>query len=460
MPLPDLSHLLKASTRLIDLHDSRRGYGESPVYQGDARAGHGDGRYVALGTACLAGLQELGRRSGDEYSPLTLIAQQVRVELPWAEDVDVEYALNVLSRPTELRLLLQGVGASGHVISEKDTNLADKAPNVAEFRLSRMGRMAIGMATSSDDDHQDIAYIEGDVTKLIRALEHGRLKAALGFVDQMNEQLRLAHTSLVSLIERGGRALRVAHDELIGHTVIMTRTNELVRSADNKINEIIRADVEVDDDEAPIGLVRERVRELSRGIVRYSRQLSQLSAETSRGISSSVEAPSFAAYAQKWVINPPTDARLNQVLAALGPAKLIGVTPIGTDFVGAIKSRSAVEQEVQQVDLNDYAHPPEHEFLRWLQENRATIEGKIRSGGLTLEAALAEGLAGHGDDESFSCLVTAMTAIDSWTDMSDLVLSMRDQLTKFSLPEMNLMFSGLSISKKAPAAPATMTEGQ
>lgn len=460
MPLPDLSHLLKVSARLIDLHDSRRGYGELPAYQGDARAGHGDGRYVALATACLAGLHELGRRSGDEYSPLALIAQQVRLELPWAEEVDVEYALNVLSRPTELKLLLQDAGENGHVISEKDTNLADKAPNVAEFRLSRMGRMAIGMATSSDDDHQDIAYIEGDVTKLIRALEHGRLKAALGFVDQLNEQLRVAHTSLVSLIERGGRALRAAHDDLIGHTAIMTRTNELVRSADNKINEIIRADVEVDDDEAPIGLVRERVRELSRGIVRYSRQLSQLSAETSRGISSSVEAPSFAAYAQTWVTTPPTDARLNQVMTALGPTRLVGMTPIGTDFVGAIKQRIVVEQEVQQVDLNEYTQPPEHEYIRWLQENRATIEAKITNGGLSLEAAIADGLAGRGDDEAFACLVTAMSAIDSWTDMPDLVLSMRERLTKVSLPEMDVMFSGLSISTTQPTDLATTREGQ
>ncbi|MCH8618145.1 hypothetical protein [Undibacterium sp. TS12] len=458
MPLPDLSHLLKTSARLIDLHDSWRAYAESPVYQKDTRTGHGDGRYVGLAIACLAGLHELGRRSGDEYSPLALISQQVRTELPWAEEVDIEYVLNVLSRPTELKLLLQGVEGSGHVISEKDTNLADKASNVAEFRLSRMGRMAIGMAASSDDDHQDILYIEGDVTKLIVALERGRLKAALGFLDQMNEQLRVAHSSLVSLMERGGRALRAVQDELKEHTSIMTRTNELVRSADNKINEIIRSDIELDDDEVPIGLVRERVRELSRGIVRYSRQLSQLSAETSRGISSSVEAPSFAAYAQKWVTNPPTDARLNQVFDALGPTRLSGIAPVGTDFVGAIKQRVQIEQEEQQVDMNDYVPPLEHEYIRWLQENRVAIEARILNGGLALDEAIADGLAGRGDDEAFACLVTAMNAIESWTDLPDLALSMREQLTKFSLPEMDLMFSGLSISADQSAALATAKE--
>ena len=455
MSLPNLSHLLKATARLIDLHDASRGYGSSPAFQGDTRVGHKDGRYIALATACLASLDELGRRSGDEYSPLALITSQVRLDLKWAEEVDVEYVLNVLSRPTELKLLLQTGGEVGHVISERETNLLDKAPNVAEFRLSRIGRMTLAMATNSDDDYQDITYIEGDITKLIRALEHGRLKTALGFVNQVNEQLRVAHTSLVSLIERGGRALRAAHDDLMDHTETMTRTNELVRSADSKINEIIRADIELDDDEAPIGLVRERVRELSRGLVRYSRQLSQLSAAASRGISSSVEAPSFAEYAQKWVINPPSDARMDQVMATLGPTRLVGITPIGTDFFGSIKQRGVVEQEAHLIDLNDFAQPPEHEYVRWLRENRAVIEAKITSSGLSLEEAIAEGLAGRGDGEAFACLITAMCAIDSWMDTPNLILSMSDQLTKVSLPEMDLMFSTLSVSTSQSTASST-----
>lgn len=448
MSFPDLSNLLKISAKLVDLHDSMRSYGGSPVYQGDARAGHGDGRYVALATACLYALQELGRRSGDEYSPLELISQQVRHALPWAEAVDVEYVLNLLARSTELKLLIGGAGLDVHVISEKETNLADKSPNVAEFRLSRIGRMTLGMATSSDEYHQDIVYIEGDVTKLIRALENGRLKAALGFVDQLNEQLRVVHTSLVSLFERGGRALRAAHDELIGHTEIMTRTNELVRSAEFRINEIIRADIEVDDEDVPIGLIRERVRELSRGIVRYSRQLSQLSAETTRGISSSIDAPSFAALAQLWVKDPPAEARLDQVVALLGPSRLSGITPIGTDFAGAIKQRLTVERVPEQVDLSEYMLPPEQEFTKWLQVNRETIEARIRNGGLSLEAAIAEGLAARGSDEAFACLVTALTAVDSWTDLTGLVLAMDEQLTKARLPGMEVMFSGLSISSE------------
>jgi hypothetical protein len=447
MALPDLSHVLKVSARLVDLHDSARSHGASPVYQGESRAGHGDGRYVALAAACLHTLHELGRRSGDEYSPLDLIAQQVRLELPWAESVDIEYVLNVLARPTELKLLAGGGSMEGYVISEKETHLTDKSANVAEYRLSRMGRSVLSMATSSEDEYQDIAYIEGDVTKLLRALESGRLKAALAFVNQLNEQLREAHTSLVSLIERGGRALRAAHDELMGHKELMDRTNKLVKSAEARITEIIQNDIAVDDEEVPIGLIRERVRELSGGIVRYSRQVSQLSAETSRGISSSINAPSFAALAQLWVTNPPDELRIDQVMASLGPTGIVGVTPTGTDFAGVIKPRQAVTRPLEQLDLQGYALPPEHEFIQWLSANRALIEAAIEEGGLSLEDAMAKGLTGRGADEAFSCLVTALAAVDSWTDMTGLAVSLHEALTRKRLPDMDVMFSGLTIAR-------------
>lgn len=39
-------------------------------------------------------------------------------------------------------------------------------------------------------DHMDIAYIEGDVTKLIRAIQAARLGPALGFAERLLQQLR------------------------------------------------------------------------------------------------------------------------------------------------------------------------------------------------------------------------------------------------------------------------------
>ena len=167
MPSIDLAPLLKLSSRLLDLHDSRRGSGESPQYQTEDRPGLGDGRYIALAEAVLDVLQRLDARTGDEFSSLQSIQQGVREQINWAEDIDVEYVLNVLSRPSELKLLHTPEEGPAYVIGDKETNLVEKAAHVVEYRLSRLGKTALVIAS----DHMDIAYIEGDVTKLIRAIQ-------------------------------------------------------------------------------------------------------------------------------------------------------------------------------------------------------------------------------------------------------------------------------------------------
>lgn len=101
--MTDLSPLLKVSARLLDLHDSSRTLGASTQYQIEDRPGLRDGRYVSIAGDVLVTLQASGKRSGDEFSSIDFVAQSVRSSLHWANDLDVEYVLNVLSRPTELR---------------------------------------------------------------------------------------------------------------------------------------------------------------------------------------------------------------------------------------------------------------------------------------------------------------------------------------------------------------------
>ena len=171
MPSIDLAPLLKLSSRLLDLHDSRRGSGESPQYQTEDRPGLGDGRYIALAEAVLDVLQRLDARTGDEFSSLQSIQQGVREQINWAEDIDVEYVLNVLSRPSELKLLHTPEEGPAYVIGDKETNLVEKAAHVVEYRLSRLGKTALVIAS----DHMDIAYIEGGARQGSCRLIHAAL---------------------------------------------------------------------------------------------------------------------------------------------------------------------------------------------------------------------------------------------------------------------------------------------
>lgn len=436
----EIASLLRAAVRLLDLHDSRRAYGEAPQYQSEDRPGHFDGRYVALGTQVLFALREHGRRTGDEYASLVALAQSLKTELPWAHDIDIEYVLNVLSRPTELFMLRSDRGELGHVISDKDTNLVDKAPSIAEFRLSSAGRLALSMASELTDEFLDIGYIEGDVTKLIRALERGKMRVALGFVEKLIEQLRTEHLALIALIERRGRGLRQAFDEILGHTTVMQSAQTLVRTAQVHVEDIIRSNRTVDAD-VPVGMVRQRILELSRGIVRYSRSLSELAALSSVATTSSVNAPSFSALARLWVTAPLSAPRHDQVMAILGPVVLTGVSPTGTDFEGAIRQRAPGNPALVAVALDEYDLPAEHEFIQWLRANKDQIESRLLSGGLTLQEAITMGLANYDGRDSFNCLVTAMASIETWCEKEGLVISLGDQLSKRMLTTSEVMFS-------------------
>jgi hypothetical protein len=105
---------------------------------------------------------------------------RVHENLPWANELDVEFVLNVLSRPTELKIQ-QINEESSHVIGDKDTNLVEKAAHLSEYRLSRLGSKALVIAP----DNLDLACVEGDVTKLLRALGSGRLEHATRFLGRL-----------------------------------------------------------------------------------------------------------------------------------------------------------------------------------------------------------------------------------------------------------------------------------
>lgn len=440
----DLSPLLKVTARLLDLHDSRRASGESPQYQSEERPGLGDGMYLALAQEVLDVLQGFGAISGDEYSSLSSIQEAVRARLERALDLDIEYVLNVLSRPTELRLLHSDDGTPAHVIGDKETALIEKAAHVVEFRLSRVGKTALAIAS----DNMDIAYIEGDVTKLIRAIEAGRLSSALGFVDRLLIQLRTEQLSVTALIEQasGGRKSRPdVFTDLDAHRETMRRTVDLVEEARLAVEALIRREIPLED-EVPIGLIKAKVKELSGGVVRYGRELTRLAEVSMHGVQSSVQAPSFRDLSQQWVRNPPAVTQADRVISMLGPAIVSGVMPTGTDFTGLVKTRVQQAASIQNISIEEFEVPKEDRFLEWLRLNQAALEQRLQTGGVDLLEALREGLGELNNDAALNCLVTAMTAPEEW--VNDSVGATLDRsLTRSHLPALEALTSSLTLRR-------------
>jgi len=442
--LTDLSPLLKVSVRLLDLHDSSRSLGASTQYQIEDRPGLKDGRYVAIAGEVLLTLQASGKQSGDEFSSVDFVAQSVRAVLTWANDLDVEYVLNVLSRPTELKLL-QHDEDSSHVIGDKETNLVEKAAHQMEFRLSRLGRKALAMA----NDSTDLLYIEGDVTKLLRALETGRLKQAMAFLERLIDQLRTEHLALVSIIEKiagGKRVPTQVFDDLEGFEATMRRTAELVNKVQGQVSALARGDAQsAVEDDVPFGLVKDRVEELRRGIVGYARALSDLASKSMAVRSTSVQAPAFAKLALQLVTQPPTSLQTDFILSALGPVFPLGTVPMGTDLRGSIKVKTAKVSQTLDVLLGDFVPPPEDRFIEWMRMHQDVFNERLGQGRLTLPEAIELWAKEEGGEHDFGCLVAALSAPDDWLTQEGVAGFIEPQLVITALPGAAVMHSYLAL---------------
>lgn len=448
----DLSPLLKVSARLLDLHDSSRGPGASIQYQNEERPGLKDGRYVAIAGEVLTVLQDSGKRSGDAYSSVGFVVLRVREALAWAHELDVEFVLNVLSRPTELKLL-QTDEESSHVIGDKDTNLVEKAAHLSEYRLSRLGRKALAMAT----DNLDLAYIEGDVTKLLRALENGKLEQAMRFLDRLIDQLRTEQLALVSIIEKtsGGRkVLETLFDDLENFEETIRRAAELVNQAQAQVTVLARgAGPKNLDQDVPFGLVQDRVRELQRGIVGYSRRLSELASKSLSATSTSVPAPAFTKLALRMVGNPLNSLQTNFILTEMGPVFPHLNYPMGTDFRDSVKAKSTKVAQTISLDLGEFSLPPEDRFLEWMRKNQTAFNERISQGKLTLEDAIKHWAREDGSENDFACVVAALTSPDEWLTIEGVEGAMDIQLTISALPGADVMHSHLSLTVTSPTLP-------
>jgi hypothetical protein len=335
------------------------------------------------------------------------------------------------------------------VIGDKETALVEKAAHVVEFRLSRVGKIALAMAS----DNTDIAYIEGDVTKLIRALQAGRLTSALGFTERLLMQLKSEQLALVALIERtsgGHKSRKDAIEDLELHRETMRRTVALVEEARATVDGLIRREVPIDED-VPIALIKAKLKELSGGVVRYGRELTRLAELSMHSAQSSVQAPSFRDFAQRCVKEPLASSQIDRVIALLGPVLASGVAPTGTDFAGLVKARVEQPDQVHNVTLGDFEVPAEDRFLEWLRVNRPALERHLQNGRLDLHTALREGLSELEQGVVLNCLVTALTAPDEWID--DSVEAMLDRaLARAHVSGLEVLASGLVLTRTSDVA--------
>lgn len=276
------ANLLSSTIRLTDAYDSNRESGSSSTRIGTENRRHNsEGIWFELAVFILEYLQRKDEETPGSFVsrvPLHREVQQTGV-FQNIQPEDINYIINLLATPCELKFLLQEVRGTF------DTTLVEKARDGAGIRLSANGRATCLLAYETDD----WIYADIDAYKLTRALELGTFDDFIEKIDKIIKKIRIESHEITkikempALSERKNKLLADKEQylstientqQIITKAKIMLNTDESVQA---RISDWIERNP---DDFIDDIIIKERVDRLLQILESFSRNFSSLIDET------------------------------------------------------------------------------------------------------------------------------------------------------------------------------------
>lgn len=386
----DCLALLRISARLLDLHDAERVRGNSAAFSQEERRGFRDGIYLDLAAAVLEILRAYAHKSGNAFLGFDALFIDVRATRPDVQPEDLRYVLNVMSRPTELWAISREQDIP-KLVSDKASALVEKTFFAEDYRLAPAGRAAIAVAANI----QSFAYAEGDVLKLLRAIESGDFTRVPTFCSAILDSIRYESVDLRQVIERGfvDRQSVIYKDQLPRYRQVIKQSSELLRQADARLkawratgNDALDESIEVD-----LHDLEQHLLQVYRALEAFGRELAELTALAAQRRVSVVAAPDFLKAALQLVKTPASTSQINYIVRQFGPLALDIAYPSPVDAIG--KVRIEVPRNVQSGSFNtDGAETISRDNrLEFLAEFGAAMRDRLLQSPLPLSEALDNG---------------------------------------------------------------------
>ncbi|WP_312207539.1 hypothetical protein [Pseudomonas kuykendallii] len=305
----DYIPLLSATVRLLDLHDSDRGYGESPSFTRESRPGKTDGVYLDIAALVIQCLKVQDETAHQEYMPFAAIFRHVSLSIPGVATSDVAYVLNVLRRPTELYYLERAAGAleAARHSEKRKTAIVDKTDYADEYRLSPTGRMLPVLVNAA----RDATYIRGDAYNLLHAVEFRDFQKVGTFADEIVSQLRNEILDILSALEKVGKTETA--EKYVGrfdqYCRVINETIDIVRKAEEEVDKKSTADdfsewLERSDADITFESVRAHLLRVRQVLIIFNRRVSELVQAAAQNKRIAVPPPSFLDVARELVRAP------------------------------------------------------------------------------------------------------------------------------------------------------------
>ena len=386
----DALALLKISVRLVDLHDALRASGNSPVYSQESRSGLKDGRYIDLANAALDLLREHAHRSGNAFIGFETLLSEIRLVRPNADQDDVRYVLNVLSRATEL-WAIDRKADSPQLVSDKATDLVEKAYYADDYRLTSTGRVAIAVTANI----QKFAYTEGDVLKLLRAIQAGDFSNVPIFCAAILDTVRYESLDLRQAIEKGfvDQQSAIYKEQLPRYRQVIKQSAELLRQADAELKSLRKIENDELDQTIPVDIfvLEQHLLSVYQALESFGREISVLTSLAAQGRASVVQAPDFIEAALRLVKIPASSDQLRYFFRQFGPLSFVGKYPSPMDAAGRVRAIPTKTVQAVQFDIDGASSISRDMRLIFLEAHRLEIATRLRLGPLSLTEAINRG---------------------------------------------------------------------
>lgn len=323
----DYIPLLTATARLLDLHDSERGYGESPAFTRESRTGNADGIYIDIAALVIQGLKIQDETAHQEYMPFAAILRHVKMARPEVAADDVAYVLNVLRRPTELYYLERHPGSpeTERHSEKRRTAIIDKTDYADEYRLSPTGRMLPVLVNAA----KDASYLRGDAYNLLHAVEFRDFQKVGIFADEIVGQLRNEILDILAALEKVGKTETIDKyvDRFEQYSQVINETVDIVRKAEEELDKKTTADdfsewLDRSDADITFESVKAHVLRVRQVLVIFNRRVSELVQAATQDKRIAVPPPSFLDVATSLVRTPFSDAQEAHFLRQWGAVTL------------------------------------------------------------------------------------------------------------------------------------------
>lgn len=453
--LPPEIQLISAVARFIDLHDSRRDYGNPAEFTTETRRGNGDGKYLAIGVTVVSRLYALDQTSSHDYLNLNGVLSAVREQHPDVAEIDVQYVLNVLRRPAEIWYLATDDESQVKTLrSEKSsTSIIEKTDYADEYRLTSTGRSFIGLSNAAKDS----LYIRGDAYNLLDSIQNNDFDETSMFADEIIRELREAILDVRTALERRGRSEVMSKyiSNFDRYKKVIEGTLEVIAQAEHEIaspatmDEFIQwadnpANHAADSTYYSLSSHINRVRQVLEVFNRVVQELVRVSLNEDR---TAVPPPAFLQFALQQVRKPVSSEIEQILLRQWGALELY--TPFYSPLEGlkAVKvKREAVEPVALSFAHDGYelvSHIGSLEFMTRYGDDIATA---LRSAPVRLSDAIARGWCWIDTGSALGDLIGVFSAPESLPISGEIRINMIDNLRAADLPDGRLYFNDLEIS--------------